>query len=332
MHQLRRISGRKSVRMCGTALGGGVRIQREGGTRATIIGAMRCGSPAVCPRCNAAISRKRVDAIASAVDTLKAKGYVVLMTAFTVKHSARNTLAWGIDKVLKAWSDMFAGRRMTAWSQRGMVGTVRTLEATYGKRNGWHPHLHALFVLEPGTDPVDFREHLVREWSARVQCCAERGVYCEEARDSRRAAGYIAKGGANEILLGQDKESRPGHVHPFELLDVRSDRATMLWRQWETAVRGRRFLGWTGKRAIEVALERTLEIPDVVPDAIVDTSRHALELNRNTWIDCLRWGMVADVLQMVRRGLDTRHLVTYDTIRASQDVGCAETLRLCLRC
>lgn len=332
MHTLRRMTNRKSVRMCGTALGGSVRIQREGGTRATIIGTMRCGSPAVCPRCNAAISRKRVDSLSSAIDDLKAKGYIIMMTAFTVKHSARHSLAWGIDTVLKAWSDMFAGRRMAHWASVGMVGAVRTLEATHGKRNGWHPHIHALFVLAPGTDLVAFRTHLVHEWTKRVPCSAEHGLYCEEAESTRRAAGYIVKGAGNEVLLGQDKQSSPGRVHPFELLDVRSDRARRLWHEWETAVRGRRFLGWTAKRDIEAALERPLEVPDTVPDELVDTSRHALELGRSTWIDCLRWGMVGLVLQCVRRGLDMRHLVAYDHIRSTSDNGCAETLRLCLRC
>lgn len=332
MHRLRVITGRKSVRMCGCAIGGSVRIQREGGTRASIIGTMRCGSPAVCPRCNGAISRKRVDVLALAIEELQAKGYLVAMVALTMRHTSRTSLLWGIDTILKSWSDMFAGRRLEAWSQLGMVGAVRTLEATHGRRHGWHPHLHALVVLEPGSDLVAFREHLVSEWQRRVSCDSERGVYCKPAESARKAAGYIAKGAANEVLLGTDKATSPGRVHPFELLDVRSERSAMLWREWETAVRSRRFLGWTGKKAIEAVLERPLEVPDAVPDEPVDTSRHALELNRCTWLDCLRWGMVADVLQLVRRGLDTKHLVTYDHIRATQDNGCAETLRLCLRC
>lgn len=331
MHHLRRITQRSSVRMCGTALGGAVRIQREGSNRATLIGTMRCGSPAVCPRCNAAISRKRVDTLSEALVELKATGHIIAMAAFTFQHH-RTSLVWGLDLILKSWSDMFAGRRLATFAALGMVGCVRTIEATHGTRNGWHPHIHALFILAPGANLDAIRAHLVAEWAKRVPCSIERGVYFATALDARKSAGYIAKGAGNEVMLGADKGSMPGRIHPFELLDRRSDRATMLWREWETAVRGRRFLGWTARRAVELALGRKLELADTVPDEVPADNKQAVELGKSTWLDCLRWGMVADVLRLIRRGLDTSPLVAYDQIRSTSDNGCAETLRLCLRC
>lgn len=260
------------------------------------------------------------------------------MVTLTMRHH-HMPLGEGVSTILGAWSAMWQGRRRETWEYLGVRGAVRTLEATHGARNGWHPHMHALFFAASGADWGAIEHHIRAEWSKRVECSIV-GVKVDAVgqtpEDISRAASYLAKGAANEVIYGQDKSSREkGRVTPFELLDVRSSRARSLWCEWEAGIKSRRAHGWIMRRQIEAITgpvqwteEAQLQDDDTRPACAPHVS-----LGRETWLDLRRIRAVALVLAIVRKGLDTRMLLRYDAIRRTVPDGDLDLLRRCvMRC
>lgn len=336
---LRRYTGSAAQRMCGLPRLEAVDLWHVSTTDGVRVhGLMSCKSPSRCPRCADRIARPRRDALQRTIARWIDAGGRVAMVTLTMRHH-HMPLGQGVSILLKSWSDMWQGRRRETWDYLGLRGAVRTLEATHGTRNGWHPHMHALFFAAPGTDWHGIEAHLRAQWSKRVDC-SNVGVRLDPIQSGpehvARAAGYLAKGAANEVVYGQDKGSREkGRVTPFELLDVRSSRARSLWCEWEAGIKGRRAHGWVMRAQIETVTgpiawteDAQLQDDDTAPDV-----RPHVSLSRETWIDLRRIRAVALLLAIVRRGLDTRMLLRYDAVRRTVPDGDLDLLRRCvMRC
>ncbi|MFB7678212.1 hypothetical protein ACFC26_43150 [Kitasatospora purpeofusca] len=180
--------------------------------------------------------------------------------------------------------------RLVVWKQgwkasRGIRGVTRTIEVTHGA-NGWHSHLHVLLWTEqPATrEQADLlQEELYRRWAARCKAVGlptpdrEHGVRVDPA--IRQADGsmplglvkYLAKVQdqdvitkdvtarplAAEMTRSDDKLARGAKGRtPFKLaeLAITGDEVALgLWREYETATKGRQCLTWTEGLKAELA-------------------------------------------------------------------------------
>ncbi len=156
----------KSVRMCGSAVGGGV-VQVRAGDHAGLAGVYRCGNGKLCPVCAAKIQGARAEATGRAVAYAQTRGLLMFFATFTVQHGPEARLADMYDLLAGAWRGTFGN---TPWKDRkahgtrnaqvgvatrlGVLGWQRVVEATYGKPwqggNGWHLHYHVMLYVDPG--------------------------------------------------------------------------------------------------------------------------------------------------------------------------------------
>ena len=164
----------------------------------------------------------------------------------------------------------------------GVVGMVALREATVTS-NGWHLHLHVLFLTAGDTARLldglsrsgdtrleAFRARLVDRWST---CAARQGLTTATAAQDVRAlhgpgaagavADYFAKA-TYEVARSDLKSPRGDGLSPFGLLRllVTGDlpdsvsplvyaEAPALWAEWEQASRGRRQVAYSrGLRAM----------------------------------------------------------------------------------
>ena len=135
---------------CGTALGSEVRAGRNPAGRAGVTSVATCGSVSGCARCAAVIRAQRADEIEhlcrSHLDT--GTGSLILVT-FTLPHVPTDELAVLLGAMQASWEGITSGRGWVQLKSRcDVFGQVRADEVTYGIRNGWHPHIHALFFLD----------------------------------------------------------------------------------------------------------------------------------------------------------------------------------------
>lgn len=167
----------KPVRSCGAQLhdrdGESVGVRKDQ-AQAGYAGLMTCGSPWACPRCSAVIAWERSAEIGRAVEKCHAEGGATYMATFTMRHHAGDDLGDLWDALSEGWSSVFRDERWTGRKARtrkgkngrtrhvpavvgdrekyGVAGTVRSIEATYGRPelggHGWHLHVHALIFTD----------------------------------------------------------------------------------------------------------------------------------------------------------------------------------------
>lgn len=259
-----RESSLERVRKCGrvpVTEVGDVVVKDNGGV-AHYAGIATCGSISACPVCSAKIRAKRADEISQAVARWDSQGGAVYMATFTVQHDFGMRLGPLLGMIANSFRVVLQGRRWMRLKRRlGIVGNIRSLEVTVGL-NGWHPHLHVLFMLKSDTDPqqlAEFIAYLRGSWQKAVMKAGYRkpsdhyGVKVDRCYNAGEAGEYIAKtqdGRAvgNELTREDLKQSRKGRT-PFDVLDDfrwTGDAADLaLWHEYEKAMWRKQIITWS---------------------------------------------------------------------------------------
>ena len=234
--------------------------------RAHYAGLQTCGSVWACPCCSERILAGRADELLRAIDTHQRDGGAVLMLTLTMRHRRDQGLAGLWDALGEAWRSASSGSRSVRDHLRD-VQWVRRVESTHG-RNGWHVHVHALLFVDPATDPDPIGEAMFAAWAKRLTSlgldapAAGPGMQIKRldlANAAAEVAEYLAKGQfetADEArrraaleLASTSKLARGRNRSPMQVLADFVARGEAddaeLWREWETASKGRRALTWS---------------------------------------------------------------------------------------
>ena len=281
------------------------------GTRVPSMGNMlHCASVHSCPVCSASILAKRAQLVATAIkrwrygisDLLSdqfatkptdAEGGVVAMLTLTVRHGRHHALAELLDAVAQGMQKILSGKSWQLEQDvlgvpiegrgekvRNRIGWMRVLDTTVGPDlNGWHPHVHMLLFLRPGTTDDDIQalgECLWTRWDRGARAAGlesgEMGVGMEIHRvtgDAEAPLGEYFGKAAFELVGSSAKAGRgDGHYSPMQLLaslirprlgivctdpeehgpDCRCSELSAkqirqrwaLWGEWEQSSKGRR--------------------------------------------------------------------------------------------
>jgi len=230
--------------------------------KARYSGVQTCGSVWECPVCSARIQAGRADEIEQAVDQHWGLKRAIMVT-LTVRHGPGDDLEKLRRGLADAWRKMRSGgpwRRIEeAW---GIKAYIKALEVTHGP-NGWHPHLHVIFLLdrpiaeqrwrkkggqryingaserpEGGDGPPRPYDRAALLWLRRWQQKVEQTMGPEYVPDARRGlyvtpcerSTYLAKFGLELVGIGksdastkQDWRRRHGYRTPFEFAAAYAD-------------------------------------------------------------------------------------------------------------
>ncbi|MFI2972744.1 protein rep, partial [Streptomyces sp. NPDC018584] len=320
------------IRKCGRTTNGnvadGMAAVVMNGDVAHWAGFCTCGSIWGCPVCAAKIRAGRADEIARAVaNHMVRDGGTAWMVTLTARHKKHHDLAPLFDAVANGWRKLMSGRAWAGDPKRGQLGerdllgvrgNIRSMEVTYGSRNGWHPHLHVVLLLNR-EDPLELANAIVRwdrVWRAWMkkhgfEPSKEHGVNWTKVTAPEEAGEYIAKVQegkghlGSELARGDLKAGRFGTLAPFELLDYfgrTGDMAVVpIWHEYEKGTFRRRAITWSrGLRAQLLGDEAELS----------DEELAAEEVGGETWAL-----MPAESLKAIRRipGLQARILDTAET-------------------
>jgi hypothetical protein len=278
------VSKLRRLRSCGRGTRGDTvdvhRIAELEGPRATVTGLQSCGSVWSCPVCAAHIRYVRSVEVAEAcVRHLDAGGGLLFLT-LTLRHHRGERLEQLLDGLLNAHRRTFQGAPWDRVRDRfGIVGRIRSTEATWGSANGWHPHLHLLLFLEDvptRSEVAELEAWLAHRWAAMVERQGlqlpdhDHGCRLELVSSGEGVGQYVAKvqeaaSVPLELTRGDLKTSRTGLV-PFELLEAAGDGerdALALWWEYEAATHRRRCIEWTR------GLRDLLGIGEEVDDAAI---------------------------------------------------------------
>jgi len=254
---------------------------------------------------------RRALELGTMVASAHAEGLPVAFGSLTVRHHARQPLSvvWG--GVAKGWKRVTTGR---AWNESrhsfGIEGYARVQEVTYGA-NGWHPHVHALFIgagLETEADIDRFFVPMWKRWAAGAKSVGldaplpkgsewhrvngdlsgtDLGEYLSKGYDAAAAIGMEMTQTQSKVAQGVHK-TRP----TWELMQGAIDgevRPLNLWWEWERASKGRRQIAWSKGCRERFGLHLDEQTDDEVAAEVVGTEADVIvHITRQGWSDLVR--------------------------------------------
>lgn len=306
----------RRVARCSWRVGTDVGVH-VGPSGAHFSGTERCGSVWSCPVCSAVIRADRAKEIETGVVNHLESGGGALFLTGTIRHTADDTLHVGLDAILSGWRKVINGTPWKRWAARiGLVGIIRTVEITRSHRNGWHPHLHALVLLEaPISDHMReaFQSWVLERWRTMVTKLGarlpsvERGFTVRNVgKDGRVLAQYLTKVQEEKrVQLGAEiaradlKSGRAGSRLPFQLLDTAgyNDDDKALWLEYVDATAGRRCFTWSKglRKALGEGADRAND--DEMPDA--DTGKLLGVIEPETYDTLRKTHQLAELLDQI---------------------------------
>jgi hypothetical protein len=360
-HTLWSESTLRRVRNCGraprsNAEGVGVRVTEVEGRRVSGYSRLQhCGSVWACPVCQSVIASRRQQEIAAALTEWQQRGGRVVLGTFTMRHREGQSLRSLWRALGKAWHGVTSGR---GWAEdslghgqvlvdddgglRGSIPRIRVVEVTHGP-NGWHVHVHALFLL-PGTATdatvAALETRLYGRWVAGLgkhglDATRRRGADlrllqgdCADALGDYFVKGrYSAADSASfEAARGDLKRPADGHRSPFGILASLVETGDAddldLWREWETVSRGRRAIEWSrGLRAdllgsdLEVSDEDLADGEDLGDEDLV-------LIDADTFREITRARADLSLLRAFERSEveGRRHLALFQVVAGQEDI------------
>lgn len=146
----------------------------------------------LCPMCAWRKSLVMFSQVSQIMDWVAEREETVpIFLTLTVRNCPGKELADTIDKLLKSWSRMMNSKsNRKPW--KVSLGWFRALEITYNKaENTWHPHIHAIVLVEPDyfTDETKYIDQpsWIAEWRRAL------GVDYDPSVDVRTVKGDRAK-------------------------------------------------------------------------------------------------------------------------------------------
>jgi hypothetical protein len=207
-----------------------------------------------------------------------AKGGSALFLTATLPHDQGDALDVVLGLLVRGWKALWSGKAATWWKKRlGILGNIKSIEITVG-HNGWHPHIHAVIILEEPLDDL-ITEGLLAEWVAWLKATWDRFLIREgwrpahplkgidvlpvSADSAAQLAAYVTKlqdgnggrGLGNEMARADLKRGKRGSRTPLEVLRdflTWGDAADLaLWLEYEKATVGKSAIRWSkGLRAL----------------------------------------------------------------------------------
>jgi hypothetical protein len=192
-----------------------------------------CAMYWVCPVCAHKIEQARVDEIYNALVDYRSKGYEIYFITGTLPHYTNERLEDNL-KILIEGFDSVKQHRSVQGKLKDKLVYLRSLEITYGK-NGFHPHIHGIFILPP-TEASDYLKEFKEQWGSMLKRYGKYNSYVENRafkvdpwnNKVEQLADYVCKTGiADEVARGQSKKRSSGYT-PFQILGLITD-----GQEWE---------------------------------------------------------------------------------------------------
>ena len=309
---LRGVTGLKSVKDCGSGLafGASAAVVRYDGKRAGYSGVCRCRSPWSCPSCSpikaAGVRGDLMRAQAVHVE----RGGLLGFSTHTLGHGARDPLAKSLASLQAVWRSVTHGRALRGRVRE--VGSHRVVEVTHGA-HGWHAHYHVLWffpadwTLDQGEDFLGAFEaawvNAGRNRHLRVSAAAQHFRVPKGNNGALVLAEYLTKQSrifAWESTGSLTKQGRQGSRTQWQLLvdaSLGDGAALDLWREYETATKGRHMTRWSDGLLASLGCE--MSDADVVFDF---DGLDVLVLPGDVYPSLVRIGGESELLRLLESG------------------------------
>lgn len=242
---------------------GAVAVVVSGEGNAAMRGLVTCASVWSCPVCSGKIALGRRDEVRTAIERHMATGGVAISVTYTLRHGASHKCRELVDGLGESLRRFRANRTVGDLRKRyGFLGQIRALEVTYGDRNGWHPHVHEVWLVSmhnglfSPTDVKVIQKLLSGAWMRAVETqglpVPDEAIGCVvkqittprdyEGKGIAAIAGVTGWDASDELVRGMMKKARLDRFGPFDLLVAGLGK---LFAEYVEAFQGKRQLTWS---------------------------------------------------------------------------------------
>ena len=234
-------------------------------------GLATCGHFWDCPCCAARIAVGRSKEVAQAYERLGGADNWRMLT-LTVRHNREMSLGALKSALAETWRATHKGRAGRSWFARwGVDATIRALEVTWSRNNGWHPHLHIFLRFDRNMHSADLakaNEEIARLWQqscrrVRTKAAIEKEIeptpyerFGEAWVPDLKVGALLNEGSKSYYItkLGLEatgallKRAKGESLNPWQLGELASrgdNEAIMAWREYVAAMFGTRALTWS---------------------------------------------------------------------------------------
>ena len=256
-------------------------------------GLQTCGSVWNCPVCSARITEVRRKEIAKATEEAYKQGYQAVMITFTFPHNNKMPLKETLRKQAEALKIFREGNAWTCFKTKNkFLGLIRALEVTHG-HNGWHPHTHELWFIDPEVKDKAFKSFILKRWieclkkanllpenpsKAELEAVKKRSV---DVKMNCKASDYLAKNdsaknwGIDRELSKSANKGRAKGLHAFEFLAEDIPKNQKLYIEFVNAMKGKSQLFWSP------GLKKLLKIDEISDADIAGNEDEEEKLHEN---------------------------------------------------
>lgn len=104
-----------------------------------------CSRHLRCPICAYKLSQIQNTRLNKIIEKSINEKRIISMQTLTVPHTKKDSLESLNTLLQKSFAQIMNGRKIRKYN---LIGIIKRYEITYSKVNGWHPHLHILFIHE----------------------------------------------------------------------------------------------------------------------------------------------------------------------------------------
>ena len=288
----------------------GAEVQvKHNGERAYYSGIVSCGSVWTCPVCSSKITEARREELSLA---LSSSGLIPVMVTVTLQHERNDKLAILLEALNDSLRKLKSGRWWKSFrSKYKVIAHVSSLEFTFSKHHGWHPHKHWLLFLDCKESEIDeqaIQKELTKQYKKHLE---KHGRYASEFYGidvrvgDKQAGAYVSKWGMSEEMTKSNiKVGANESYSPFQLVELASNGekfAELAFLEYARATFGKRQLVYSrgGREALGLGEEKTdaelVEVEEKEDEIIIS-------LSREVWNVILRNTLQAEILYLAESG------------------------------
>lgn len=268
-----------------------------------------CASYWVCPVCAGKIAHQRTDEIYSALKEYLIQGYEIYFGALTLPHYQSEGLKDNMEILIEGFNWVKEHRAVKSILPEPLI-YLRSLEITFGV-NGWHPHLHPIFILPKGQGERylnQFRKYFL-SWlglNEKLTVHAERRAVSFEIWDEKIAtlSDYLCKWSiSNEVGNGQSKKTKTASGYtPFQILELLSDEKPWdlkqdqetTFKEYARVIKGRRMLQ-ASRGFFKAVKVETKTDEDIVKDD--EVAEKLFTISPVVWCEAVRKDLIFDLIE-----------------------------------
>ena len=174
---------------------------------ATLKNIFLCKNFWMCPVCRSNFLKQKRKDIQAVVSKSKTNN---IMATFTLRHKSKDTLLSMVEAIQRASSDLWTDRVWLGLKKKYQFDWwVRNIEVTWGKKNGFHVHIHVLIgSLSDWMNMGEIEEKLYQAWNRLVQKYGMRGLDRDVGVNvipAENAGEYLAKWSMSSEMAGEKK-------------------------------------------------------------------------------------------------------------------------------